>query len=299
MSIFSQVIKQIYYKTVKHYSIDDIEIIKSSKEEWKSTFTSSNRILVYRTLEDKVNCIIDPHKVINNDDSMAEITDPNCKSFELSSLFSPEKKCFDVKFGSDQIPQSMISFLDEKKRISVIEMPCLENVQVSACSSKIAEKTIEQINKPILNSIDDKFQVDFYRWNPMNSLILIVSGTNIILWDLLKNRTIVSNLEPNKEQATEIKIINAEWNHTGEFIIVVLDTGVALIFDENLKAKGHILIDEDRLERVLIIDKEEVAQDRIDLYLFTCGSCEKENDFKFGIMHLSLKSVNQFFFNIF
>ena len=212
------------------------------------------------------------------------------RSFDLGSIVGENKKYFNISFHPC-IPrlQDSVSFLScEQQFITVARLPYLSKIEMKGDSEK-SKANAAQNNREISSQTLPNVKVDFYRWNPSQNKILIVSRrTTIIVWDLSKNEYFALPLDPREMESIGTVIIDADWDYTGKFFTVTFDNFSTIVFDEHLKAM-ELFVEKRSEEKVLILNCRKTKHLSIDV--FTCGiKCKKTgHDFKYGMMNLTVE----------
>ena len=282
--------------------IDDIAIeTKTDNFKDKNTFTCSPRLFVYQTIETKVKLIFDLHKSPIDDKTklMPKINEWQELNFNL--IYNHNQPFLNLKFNP--FNSSLISFLNSAKKITVLRVPCLRYTAIS--SNEITgyrKNDIESINPPAAFKIPERggenFEVDFYRWNPKKDfkhLILIVSGFILIVWNLETNKHRKLNLDIHSTRySLEAKIIDIDWDPSGEYFLVTFENKQSIVFSQDLKACGMIW-EEMRSEKALLLQPRirKGSFNNISFYIFTCGKLFEDNKdkFKYGIVDLKVENV--------
>ncbi len=275
-----------FYDTELICLISDINMVDLERD----TFFLSNRLFAYETNIKKIKFVIDlfeARKHIEN--STPKIND--WRSFDLGSIVGENKKYFNISFHPC-IPrlQDSVSFLSfEQQLITVARLPYLSKIEMKGDSEK-SKANAAQNNREISSQTLPNVKVDFYRWNPSQNKILIVSRrTTIIVRDLSINKYLPLRLDPREMESIGTVIIDADWDYTGSFFIVTFDNFSTIVFDQYLKAKG-LFVEKRSEEKVLILNSRKTTK-HLSIDVFTCGiKCKKTGpDFKYGMMNLTVE----------
>jgi hypothetical protein len=120
------------------------------------------------------------------------------------------KKYFNISFHPC-IPrlQDSVSFLSfEQQLITVARFPYLSKIEMKGDSEEKSKANAAQNNREISSQTLPNVKVDFYRWNPSQDKILIVSRrTTIIVWDLSINKYLPLRLDPQELESIGTVII--------------------------------------------------------------------------------------------
>lgn len=295
----------------------------------RNNISICNRLFAYQTKNNKIKLVFDLMKdpilvdkrcktcnaVCVSCSANKSIDDWNYICVENINRFLKNDEFFNLEFHPR--PSDTMTFFSKNKIINV-ELPCLDKIYPIDLSEEELDNRINRIRKPIFKMIND-IQVDFYRWNPVNpNIILIISGSLIIMWNLKSksvengqleeaekdNKYIQKDLNSKGEfKDLQLVVVDAQWNVDGDFLTVTSkcsnqlfeDFYLSIIFDIELNSLA--LINEARSQMVLILESKN-NNNYLNFQVFTCGKrkCNKHKnksqaiDFKFGMYSIEKKN---------
>ena len=158
---------------------------------------------------------------------------------------------------------------------------------------------MQKINAKYVKSLEN-FVVDFYKWSFFGKILLIISGSKIIVWNLILNDYKSADLNNIEFEKLQLTIVDANfyWEENEDdriFFIVTLKSKniqkhsflenfyLSIIFDEYLNCLT--IVEEQRSQKVLILNCKQNKKGRLFFDLFTCGKRSNKHitDFKFGM----------------
>ena len=287
-----QSVNELYYLLVNICTIDDLDHDRYSPNKFKTTFNMSDRLFTYQTKDNKVKLIIDLETGLNN--QSYEEANVLCITDLINDENSEIRNMIIHPIFSDRF-----TYLNGKK-IYTIKLPCL-GFRVSKISEETQNDDIERIERPSIRTID-KLEVDFFKWNPENSeILLIFSGSLISIWNVNSNHYRSLDLSTKDEwKKLQSVVVDADWNFAGSHFTVTFKNKDyssdenrnffhSIIFDANINALA--LFEEDRCEKVLLLEYSRV-EDIEKFYVFTLGRKENTNEFKYGMCRIKTTPVN-------
>ncbi len=300
-----------YHQEIDICKINDIGFFVNNQIIDKNKISYSNRLFAYQTKENKLNLVYYILKEQTNlakcsrckfvckecNNNKAPIDDWSSLAIEsISETIKANEDYFNLEFQF--MDESKIIFLNNKRTVFV-EMPVFGYWGLSTLTDQELKKEIDEMPPPTVKSLEN-LVVDFYKWSFFGKILLIISGSKIIIWDLKLNDYKSVDLNNMEFEKLQLAIFDANFyweENEGDriFFTITLKSKniqkhsflqnfyLSIIFDEYLNCLT--IVEEQRSQKVLILKCKQNKKGRFFFDLFTCGkrSNKHTTDFKFGM----------------